>query len=870
MRIRTQFIVTMLLFSVMLMGISASAIITNERVETASAQQNVASKIAQGASELGYLANDYVIYREAQQLERWRARFASFSSDVARLSVEAPVQQALARNIQGNAQRLDDVFNSVVSTAESVSQDQGGTIDPALLRVSWSRIAVQTQALVADASRLSQLLDSEVTRLQRTNVVVVVALIAVFVAYFIMNYLVTQRRALRGLARLQAGAAVIGSGNLDFRIEEKGNDEIGDLSRAVNRMTADLKAVTASKIDLEKEIEERKKAEEALRESHQRLKKVLEAETVGVMFWDLTTGRMTDANDTFLNLMGYSRSEVEAGELTWKKLTPSEYVEASLAELRKVQAIGRIGPYEKECFRKDGMRQWLVFAGSSLGNNQCVEFCVDISARKQAEDALKQAEQRLSAHLESSPTAIIEFDPQFRVIRWSKEAERIFGWTAEEIMGRAISEIKWVYHDDVEEVARVSEGFSAGTEPFGLNVNRNYRKDGSVIWCEWYNSSIYDSSEKLVSVLSQVLDVTERKRAEEAVRQSEEKLSAIINAVDDSIWLFGPDDTILAANETAARRLNLSPAALVGEKFTDYIAPQLAATRRAKLEEVFSTGKPLEFVDERAGFVFRHGFYPVRDSAGKVAAVASFSRDITERKKAEQALQRYTQELEAANKELEAFSYSVSHDLRAPLRHIKGFSEILLEDHADRLDEEGRRYLGMLRSGSQKMEELIEALLGLSRVARADMRHQSVDLSQLADSITAELQEQQPDRQAEFVIEPGLTASGDRQLLGIMLGNLLSNAWKFTSGRPIARIEFGVTQRDGQHVYYVKDNGAGFDMAYADKLFGPFQRLHNEKEFPGTGIGLATVQRVIHRHGGRVWGEGEIDKGATFYFTLRG
>lgn len=228
-----------------------------------------------------------------------------------------------------------------------------------------------------------------------------------------------------------------------------------------------------------------------------------------------------------------------------------------------------------------------------------------------------------------------------------------------------------------------------------------------------------------------------------------------------------------------------------------------------------------------------------------------------------------TQQLEAANQELEAFSYSVSHDLRAPLRAIDGFSALLLEDHASTLDAEGHHYLERIRCGAAHMTELIEDLLGLSRVVRSEMQWGPVDLSALVDRIASELRNTHPERDVTFVIAPGVVAPGDAHLLGLALENLFGNAWKYTRKHPQARIEFGVTGLNGERIYFVRDDGAGFDMAYASKLFGPFQRLHGRHEFEGTGIGLATVQRIIHRHGGRVWAEGAIEQGATFYFTLQ-
>jgi signal transduction histidine kinase len=225
-------------------------------------------------------------------------------------------------------------------------------------------------------------------------------------------------------------------------------------------------------------------------------------------------------------------------------------------------------------------------------------------------------------------------------------------------------------------------------------------------------------------------------------------------------------------------------------------------------------------------------------------------------------------DLEHKNRELESFSYAVSHDLRAPLRRIDSFSRALLESQGERLDEQGRRYLERVREASQHMSQLIDDVLYLSRVTQADLRDQEVDLSGLVTLILSRLQESEPARLVETKVRPGVVVTGDGQLLRIVLENLLENAWKFTGKKREARIEFGVTQASGEPTYFVRDNGAGFDMTYADRLFGPFQRLHPQEEFAGSGIGLATVQRIIHRHGGQVSAEGLVGQGATFQFTL--
>jgi light-regulated signal transduction histidine kinase (bacteriophytochrome) len=257
--------------------------------------------------------------------------------------------------------------------------------------------------------------------------------------------------------------------------------------------------------------------------------------------------------------------------------------------------------------------------------------------------------------------------------------------------------------------------------------------------------------------------------------------------------------------------------------------------------------------------------------------MAELQAEVIERQQAEEAvlalnqgLQKAIVDLKAVNRELESFSYSVSHDLRAPLRSIDGFSQALLEDCSDKLDDSGQDYLHRIRNATQRMGNLIDDLLNLSQVTRSEMHLEPVNLSLLASNICTELQRSHPEQQIEFVVQPGLFAQGDARLLNVLLINLLNNAWKFSSKNPHAQIEFGILSDPTDNpAYFVRDNGAGFDMAFTNKLFGPFQRLHSAKEFPGNGIGLATVQRITHRHGGKVWAEGALGEGATFYFTLK-
>ena len=276
---------------------------------------------------------------------------------------------------------------------------------------------------------------------------------------------------------------------------------------------------------------------------------------------------------------------------------------------------------------------------------------------------------------------------------------------------------------------------------------------------------------------------------------------------------------------------------------------------------------------------------PARDQPQFARAVADFFNELLspfemsfrgyrevneELQRLNESLRRQKEEVEIVNRELESFGYSVSHDLRAPLRSIDGYSQILLEEFAHALDDDGKKYLGNVREAAQRMSQLIDGLLSLARVTRTEIHRVDVDLTAIARRISERLRAESPERGCRFVIEDGVRGNGDPSLLAVVLENLLGNAWKFTSKRKQAEIAFGCRARDGKPTYFVSDNGAGFDAAYADKLFGAFQRLHSPSDFEGTGIGLATVQRVVRRHDGQVGAEGKIDGGAMFYFTLGG
>lgn len=338
--------------------------------------------------------------------------------------------------------------------------------------------------------------------------------------------------------------------------------------------------------------------------------------------------------------------------------------------------------------------------------------------------------------------------------------------------------------------------------------------------------------------------------------------------------MLDPDGRVASWNAGAERFKGYRAEEILGQHFSRFYLPEDVSNGKpaAELEAARRDGR----VEDEGWRVRKDGttfwadvvITALRDERGQLRGFGKVTRDLTERRRAEEELRLRNLQLENANKELESFSYSVSHDLRAPLRAIDGFSLALLEDCGAALDEDGKQHLARIRSAASKMSLLIDDMLNLARISRSHMVRDTVNLSRLAQEILQDLRGSDPERKVSVSITPDLLVSGDRNLLRIALQNLLGNAWKFTSSRATAHIEFGREVDGSQAAFFVKDNGAGFDMQYVDKLFGVFQRLHPDGEYPGTGVGLATVQRIIRRHGGSVWAKAEPEQGATFYFVL--
>jgi PAS domain S-box-containing protein len=502
------------------------------------------------------------------------------------------------------------------------------------------------------------------------------------------------------------------------------------------------------------------------------------------------------------------------------------------------------------------------------------------TGRRRAEQALRDSEENYRILVDGvEDHAIFMVDAHGRIVSWNKGAERIKGYRAAEIIGQNFScffPAEEIERGRPAEVLRL-----AALNGRHAEQSMRVRKDGSRFLANVTFTALRDAAGNLQGFSEFSHDLSES-------AASEARYRGLLEAAPDAMVVVNQSSEIVLLNAQAEKQFGYHRDELVGQPLKN-IVPQglaerlLAHALRSPAEMAQKIGAGIELSGRRkdgSAFPIEIMLSPLESVEGVLVTAAI--RDITARKQAEAQLLRKVEELNAlngelgqfanaaaaANKELEAFAYSVSHDLRAPLRSLDGFSQVLLEDYGDKLDEEGRDSLNRIRTASQRMGFLIDDMLALSQVTRRELSATNVDMSEIAADIVAELRQGAPGRHVEFVAAAGLIASTDRHLIRIALENLLGNAWKFTGKRCDPEIEFGTCERHGKHVYFVRDNGVGFDMAYAGKLFGAFQRMHRDDEFPGTGIGLATVQRVMHRLGGQIWAEAAPDRGATFYFLL--
>jgi PAS domain S-box-containing protein len=494
----------------------------------------------------------------------------------------------------------------------------------------------------------------------------------------------------------------------------------------------------------------------------------------------------------------------------------------------------------------------------------------ELALRIQSESRLKSISHNFSAGMIYQ--VIVKPNGTRKFTYLSDSVQQLYGISPQEGMAEASRIYERVYEDD-KVILRNAEDEALKTfSTFKAEV-RIKDPSGELRW-----SSLVSTPTMIENGLIRwdglEIVITDRKRVENDLQISERKYRTLFEAANDAIVLM-EGDRLVECNQKTLKMYGISRELIIGmspAQFSPPKQPDGSVSREKSIEKISRALGGEQQVFEWQQFRYDGSPFFVEVSLTRIAyldkiQLLAIIHDITERKQLQDELTHRTLELSLLNKELEAFSYSVAHDLRAPLGALKGFCEIVLENYADKLDAEGQKYLTLILKSAQKMNSLINDLLNLSRVSRQELRVQEISLSSIALSVVKELRNADPMRSVDVIIMEHVLSRGDEPLMRIALENLLRNAWKYSGKTKNPEIEFGKITKNGESVYFVRDNGAGFDMKCVHKLFTPFQRMHSEIQFPGIGIGLSIVKQIIQRHGGRIWAESEVNKGATFYFT---
>jgi PAS domain S-box-containing protein len=725
-------------------------------MDKAERNENLANEMRQAAFERIILRDEYLLYREKRAGIQWQEKSETLRGmlETAKEHFTDDEDKALLREVQQDFEATFSLFSMILEghVREERAARKQLAFDERESRLI-GQIFLKAYVLQDSMGKLYESTERAAQTARNRGVVLLIFFVVGGGMAIVVNSIVTGRIVSRRMSALHKGVEIIGGGNLDHRIETKGDDELADLASESNQMAASLKESLTSIDNLNREIAERRQADEALSENEEKFSKAFQTSPYAITITRVEDGRFINVNDTFTSLTGFTREEAAASSSVslqlWVDEEDRRRVVSALLEGRDV--VGQEFLFR----RKNGE----IITGSfsaQIFHLKKAPFILssinDITERKRVENNMAALTLRQEAILAATPNIMMEVDHN-KIYTWANPAGlHFFG---EDVIGR---EAAYYFEGEQNTYDAVQPLFNGDENTIYLESWQRC-KNGQKRLLAWWCRVLKDEKGNVRGALSSAFDITENKRAQEEIK-----------------------------------KLN------------------------AELED--------------------------------------------------RVLQR-TAQLEAINKELEAFAYSVSHDLRAPLRGIDGFSQALLEEYQDKpLDDTGKTYLERVRKATQKMGFLIDDILKLSRVTRSEFQYESIDLSYMVREIAEKVKKNNPERTVDVTVREGINVKGDPYMMRIAMDNLLDNAWKFTGKTEYPRIEFGSVDRDGETIYFIKDNGVGFDMVYVGKIFGAFQRLHATDEFPGTGIGLATVQRIIQRHGGHIWAEGEVGKGAAFYFTI--
>ncbi|MFA5182089.1 MAG: PAS domain S-box protein [Syntrophales bacterium] len=849
--------------------------------------ENLASEMRKVAFERIMLRDDYLLHREKRELMQWQAKSETMRGllESANGHFTGNADRAVLQEVQQN---FEATFSLFATLAAKQKRKEGAAGKKPAFDEGESRligqIFLKTHALQNNIDELYESAEKASRAARNRGIVLVIIFVLGGGMAIVVNSSLTSSVTMKRLKALHEGVKIIGGGDLDYRIAAAGNDELADLASESNQMAASLKESHTSIENLNREAAERRQVEMILRETAQSLEMTINSSPLTIIAVDQDE-IVTVWNPAAERLFGWQRQEVVGRPLP---ILPDDKKD----EFKKIRATvdGKETAFIERSHRrkKDGSLVAVDISIAPITNDEGriigrLGILTDITERIRAEAALRTSEDRYRDLVENSRDLICTHDLKGQLLSINEAAVRLTGFPRETLLQMNL--IDGLAPEVRERLQNYLREIQAQGRAEGVMKIRT--AGGDILYWEYRNTLRTDDPAGPI-VRGMARDITERWRAEKALRTSEDNFRRsledsplgvrIVSVEGETIYANRALLEIYGYNTTA--ELNAVP---TRERYTPESYGEFLDRREKRRR---GDDAPVEYkisIFRKDGEV-RHLQVLRKETVwnGESQFQALYN-DITERQRAEeeirnlnaeldQRVRERTAQLEAANKELDAFAYSISHDLKAPLRAVDGYAQILIEDHAVRLDGEGRRVCEVISNNALKMGRLIDDLLAFSRTGRAELNPASVDMATLANSIFFELTTPAERERIDFHVAPLPRAVGDPPLLRQVWTNLLGNAVKFSAKKERAVIEVGcvseLIEEKPAMVYFVRDNGAGFNMAYANKLFGVFQRLHSAKEFVGTGVGLAIVQRIVQRHGGRIWAEGKVGKGAVFYFTL--
>jgi PAS domain S-box-containing protein len=888
MKIKNQFRISIIIFVVIVSVIAASIIVTEQQTAQLNGRATTALDIQTGASTLGYISNNYFLYQDNSSVALWNTEFSALSNDLSQLNSTNPQQQTLVNNVNSDMQNLNSVFANTESFLENAPRNESVRILPAF-QLDWSRMAVQNQALAFDAQQLSQSLRDQADQANFTNILLIVAFLGLFGAYFVTNYLITYRNTLKSISKLQAGIAVVGSGNLDYSLESEKKDEIGEIGRSFNQMTTNLKTVTASKADLENEIVERKKTEQALRESEQRWSTTLASIGDAVIATDLSSG-LTFMNGVAEKLTGWTLNEASQRPVNSIFNIVNEQtrlgVENPVTRVLKEGTIVGLANHTV-LIRKDGTEVPIDDSGAPIRDKDGKVIGVvlvfrDITERKKSERATR----RQAALIDLSPDAIMVRALDGTISFWSDGAEKLYGYTKQEALGQVShSLLDTKFPNPLNEIN--SQIKSTGQWKGEL---RHKTKDGKelVVESSWlFEKAEEEEEEEEDGILESNVDITERKKAEDKIKEYQSNLEKLVqertrqigeqaellDKAYEAISVRDLEGHIIYWNKGAERVYGWTAEGALERKITELVRDQ--AQYDNALHELVSngewSGEFMKITKDGKDLIIDSHWTLVSDNSGFKSLIMAIDSDITERKSVEAHLLR-TQRLES----LGTLAGGIAHDMRNIITPVTIALDLLDKDLTK---EENHEMVALLQKNLQRGADLTKQILAFAR--GTEIERNPVDVPKLIDEIERIIKETFPKSiTVEKRVDPNVSViEGDISQLHQVLMNLCINArdampygGKLCINAENVAIDESYTRKHaeakpGQCVCIeIADSGVGMSQEVMDRLFEPF--FTTKKLGEGTGLGLSTSRSIVKSHGGFINVYSEPGRGSSFKVFL--